>query len=135
MVKLVDDLSWHPSVIHSDSGGPWNDPPTSWYSSYWHLEYDGNRLRRVQGSLWESKYDGEQEFGKETKYLDVGANVQNEDVALQNEDLALQNEDVALHVEYGKRYWDLLRRQCRYHRKNPSMTFPYNKAGYRLSVY
>lgn len=116
--KLVTDRDWQAAIISQVSGGPWASPPSEWALSSWKLEYDGAYLGRVENKTDFSKFDGEVSLSEEIVLVD-----------LDETDL---NNDAVKKIEYGERYWSLLKRQCMYHRKAPSMTFPYNEVNSRL---
>ena len=66
------------------------------------MQYDGQYLGRVLHSTIFDKFDGE----RKTNMVVINAN---------NDDAIINDEEPRKLVEYGKMYWKLLRKQCRYY--------------------
>ena len=96
---------FHPGVIHSVSGGIFGQSREQWRVRLWSMVYDGLYLGRVTKFCNWSKFDGESTTFKNTV------------IFINDEDLADANKDERLRtaVEQGKSYWNLVRKQCRYH--------------------
>ncbi|KAI1362157.1 P-loop containing nucleoside triphosphate hydrolase protein [Xylaria arbuscula] len=96
-------------VIHSVTGGIFEDPPVPWTFTRWHLRYDGTYLGRVQAESEFAKFDGEQEQDG----ILVG-------------DLSTSElpQIVTDQLEYGKMYWNLLRKQCKHVKGKTQDTIP-----------
>ncbi|KAI1877844.1 uncharacterized protein JN550_000026 [Neoarthrinium moseri] len=96
LVDLSDATDKSAKVIHSVVGGTFGDRPEQWEIIYWDLCYDGIRHRLVS------------------------------DEDLSEESLTSGEGAVAQQYQYGKVYWELLQKQCKYH-KGTSCDFPYNE--------
>ncbi|OTB06589.1 hypothetical protein M426DRAFT_318656 [Hypoxylon sp. CI-4A] len=107
-----DSTDLLPRVIHSVSGGVFSNPRIAWTVKYWDLRYDGRYLGRHITTVDIEKFDGQNEWGHS-----VVGDLENEDEL---------PADVKKQVEYGKVYWDLLRKQCK-HYKGKTQEFPYNE--------
>ncbi|KAH7150281.1 hypothetical protein B0J13DRAFT_549867 [Dactylonectria estremocensis] len=105
-------------VVHSVTGGTFSNPPEDWHISLWSLAYDGQWLGRVSHDISRDKYDGEKLISKE--FLVVS----DEDIEQAEDGNA--SEVVAKQLEFGKKYWDLLGKQCQQY-KGPSGEFPFNE--------
>ncbi|KAI1659699.1 P-loop containing nucleoside triphosphate hydrolase protein [Daldinia decipiens] len=101
----------NPGVIHSISGGVFETPRTAWVVKFWYMQYDGYYLGRVVDSYEMDVFDGQIEF----KALEVDN--------LDGENL---EPDVEAQLNYGKTYWNLLRKQCRQY-NGKTQSFPYNE--------
>ena len=100
-------------VIHSVEGGIFDSPPSSWHVRMWSLNYDGVRLGRELHSLWYHKFDGEQ--AKNDFHIQVA----------EVEDAIQEFEGLMMLVKQGKIFWNLLGKQCMYH-KGKTAVFPFN---------
>ena len=101
-------------VVHSVSGGVFNNPPTAWAVQKWSMVFDGEYLGRIEGYMSMDKFDGEVEFGDYTIFIDDYS-----DEAIE------KREDLTELVKHGEMYWRFLNKQCRYH-KGKTTEFPYN---------
>ncbi len=120
MLKGQEDL--YARIVHSVSGGVFNNPPTPWYIQFWSLAYDGTYLGRVESGMDLSKFDGEASTKLDSRVIPM------ED--LDDENTGNLDEAATRQLEYGKKYYELLRKQCKYH-KGKSGEFPYNEVGTR----
>ena len=99
-------------VVHSISGGIFENPPKAWKINTWSLSFDGEFLGREQFIVESHKYDGE---GKVKDFRPVDMDRDSEDP------------DVIKHVENGEKYWQLLQKACQYH-TGRTKSFPFNEA-------
>ncbi|KAI0600021.1 P-loop containing nucleoside triphosphate hydrolase protein [Biscogniauxia sp. FL1348] len=106
-----DSTDMLPRVIHSISGGVFENPRVTWRVNYWDMRYDGRYLGRYMTHVDIEKFDGQSTF----KHVEV-------------DDLEKDNlpKDVAAQIKYGEIYWKLLRKQCR-HYKGKTQVFPFNE--------
>ncbi|KAI2776155.1 P-loop containing nucleoside triphosphate hydrolase protein [Daldinia loculata] len=98
-------------VIHSIKGGIFDTPRTSWSIQYWYMQYDGYYLGRTMEFASMGIFDGQREL----RNIEVDN--------LTGKDLPTE---VANQLNYGKAYWNLLRKQCRRY-KGKTEAFPYNE--------
>ena len=119
LFKLSVDKDWHSCVIHSVSGGVFENPSSEWAIKYWSMCFDGQFLGRSLSSFIPRKFDGEVKIDYSFVFTD--------DESLSEEKLSTLNEAVTNQYNYGKKYWSLLRKQCKYH-KGISRDFPFNQA-------
>lgn len=96
-------------VIHSVSGGTFDNPSTEWVLQFWSLTYDGTFVNRTLGRSYTTKFDGE-----------IALNLRSVDI----ENLP-DNKEVNNLIRYGKLYWSHLRKQCSYF-KGKTLRFPHN---------
>ncbi|EFY96203.2 ATPase (AAA) domain protein [Metarhizium robertsii] len=115
--RFRTESDWTPYVVHSISGGVFDNPPKDWTCSVWKLVYDGKYLGRHMGQNDIVKFDGELDFTKcDKRLVEVDA----------LEESARLDQVVAQQIEYGKKYWKLLKKQCKYY-KGKSRDFPFNE--------
>ncbi|KAH7134106.1 hypothetical protein EDB81DRAFT_803177 [Dactylonectria macrodidyma] len=105
-------------VVHSLTGGTFTNPPEDWNILAWSLAYDGRYLGRVTSESRRSKYDGENPIDREILV------VSEEDIEQAENGNA--NELITEQLKFGKKYWDLLIKQCQLYR-GPSSEFPFNE--------
>lgn len=124
---LIGETDLVAGVVHSLEGGTFDNPPGEWLIRLWSLAYDGQWLGRTTGELTGEKYDGERAMSKEFFVVSDNDLYGSEDKKL--------NEIVSTQLEYGKKYWSLLSKQCQYY-KGQSGEFPYNEVGpsFQISV-
>ncbi|KAL1605010.1 hypothetical protein SLS60_004553 [Paraconiothyrium brasiliense] len=85
-------------------------PPEEWTVNYWMLEYNGTFVERVLRSSSRDKFDGEGDADTKPLILDdLSGNKKAEDL-----------------IGYGKLYWRLLRKQCRYY-KGKTKDYPHTE--------
>lgn len=119
--KLLGGKEESVSVIQSVHGGVLEPDSRRYTITEWSMEYNGQHLGRRSRETFLDKFDGV-EVHSSVCFLDVadmspgGARV---------EDLP---EMAQKHIEYGRRYWKLLKKQCKYHR-GKSREFPFNEVG------
>jgi hypothetical protein len=106
------------TIIHSVEGGVLSPPSRQYIVSEWSMEYDGQFLGRRLHETYLDKFDGVKK-PEGVCYLDVA------DMSRDVEDLP---EMAQKRIEYGKQYWKLLKKQCKYHR-GKSLDFPFNEVG------
>ncbi|KAI1144885.1 P-loop containing nucleoside triphosphate hydrolase protein [Nemania diffusa] len=94
-----DSVEFHPSVIHSVTGGAFSYPSQEWKITHWDMRYDGQYLGRCKQITEIAKFDGQCDH----KHLIAG----------DLKDGTSLSEHVSNQLQYGKTYWDLLRKQCR----------------------
>lgn len=109
------DKTWRAWVIREIRGGTFVDPPEDWLIRGWSLAFDGRYLGRIESVQVMEKFSGE--FG--TDWIRILPD---------NKDI--RDEEAKKLVEYGKSYWNLVDKQCKYH-AGDSCTFPYNKVSRR----
>jgi hypothetical protein len=112
-----ESADWLPQVIHSVTGGVFSSPATDWRIYFWSMVYDGTYLGRVLDSNEFEKFDGSVPFDSSLVVDDV-----------EKDDLP---ERVAEQLKYGKLYWELTKKQCRYY-KGKTQAFPYNQVSDEL---
>ncbi|KAK2025670.1 ATPase [Colletotrichum zoysiae] len=109
---------WDATVVHSVSGGVFENPPKEWSVRRWYMDYDGEDIERIwSGTVTWSSFDGERndfEAGEETKFFDPTL-----------DESYLDDEDVAELIENGKRFAAMVERQC-FHHKGKAARFPFN---------
>jgi hypothetical protein len=112
---------FHPGVIHSVSGGIFGQSREAWMVKLWSMEYDGLYLGRVVTFCTWNTFDGESTtFGNHVIFIN--------DEALAD---ANKDERVRTAVEFGKSYWNLVSKQCRYH-QGTTAEFPMNEASKKI---
>jgi hypothetical protein len=109
--STAESTSWRAFVVKDVWGGTFVDPPGQWLIRGWSLAFDGMYLGRVECTERIEKFSGELEL-KWTHFIP------------NTEDI--EEEEAKKLVEYGKSYWDLVEKQCKYH-TGDSCRFPYNK--------
>ncbi|KAF9891838.1 hypothetical protein FE257_003323 [Aspergillus nanangensis] len=112
MERLREDNHWTPGVVHSISGGVFQNPPIAWTVQTWTMNYDGEYLGRMTQHSYIEKYDGELDRSQFTRFY-------NDLDAIETDELSSQR------IKKGEAYWKLLKKQCRYY-KGPTTVFPYN---------
>ncbi|KAK1962267.1 ATPase [Colletotrichum sublineola] len=120
-ITVLDRTStgeWQASVVHSVSGGIFENPPKHWEVKLWCMDYDGENIERVWSSpvTW-FKFDGERsdsKAGQETKFFDPTI-----------DESYLEDEDAAALVENGKKFCAMVKKQC-FHHKGKAAYFPFN---------
>lgn len=119
LIDTIDqDNDWHRRVIQSVSGGIFDSPPSHWQTKFWNMRFNGRYLGRESGTLNTHKFDGERAMQTRRIVID--------DYNPSEEKLLSLGEVVKKQYEYGKKYWDLLHKQCRYY-KGKSREFPFNE--------
>lgn len=114
--STAETPSWRAWVVKEVSGGTFIDPPGRWVVRGWSLAYDGMYLGRVDYTETTEKFSGELEL-KWTHFI-----TDTEDI---------EDEEAKKLVDYGRLYWDLVEKQCKYH-IGDSCNFPYNKVSKSL---
>ena len=108
--KFAINRNWTAAVVHSVTGGIFDNPSTSWTVQTWDMKYDGRYCGREISSYDRGKFDGE--VDDETRFIN--------DSDLEKDEL------VAEAIKTGESYWKLLRKQCK-HYKGPTAVFPFNE--------
>jgi hypothetical protein len=124
LVQFITGSEWEPAVVHSIQGGAFADVPASapmpdWEIRYWNLQYDGEYLRRFRRSIFDGKFDGEKKMDGNTIFVD-------EDLLEDEERYGEIHPVIKKQIEVGERYWQLLRKQCKYY-KGRTSGFPFNE--------
>jgi hypothetical protein len=110
--KIREDQDWHARVVHSISGGVYDNPPVSWRTTFWQMAWDGDYLGRFTSMTNNHKFDGESDCRNVMRSVDLSA-----------EPL---DEDAAKIIAHGEQYWKLLRKQCKYF-KGKTRAFPHTE--------
>jgi len=117
--SIVEDKNMERLVVHSVTGGIFEYLSTDWSVDYWGMEFDGTYFGRTMRNIGATrKFDGE-------RVLDAGSFLLigfGEIVACPEEHADL----VQQIIEEGKLYWNLLKKQCKFH-KGKVRGFPYNE--------
>ncbi|KAG6362329.1 hypothetical protein INS49_010559 [Diaporthe citri] len=95
---------WRAWVIKEVDGGTFVDPPGPWIIRGWSLAFNGLHLDRVRQSI--KCYEILCRFIPDTTDIN--------------------DEEAKRLIDYGKSYWNLVQKQCKYH-FGDSSTFPFNK--------
>ncbi|KAI1854569.1 hypothetical protein JX265_007560 [Neoarthrinium moseri] len=103
-------------VILSVFGGNFVDRPAPWKIVHWDLRYDGSYLGRFLTTMEVPKFDGEVPHSLQF----ITGSEQSDEALIR------RGGEVARQYQYGKMYWELLRKQCKYH-KGASCDFPFNE--------
>lgn len=117
LITTVESTDWQSYVVHSISGGIFENPPREWTVLYWKLKYNGTYLGRVEHRVEYSKFDGELDMRKHHKFVDMDT-VGDEEK---------EDEVTTTLRKYGEIYWNLLHKQCKYY-KGKTKNFPFNEA-------
>lgn len=117
--KLLGGKEESVSVIQSVQGGVLEPPSRQYTISEWSMEYNGQHLGRRLHETSLDKFDGAEEH-KAMCFLDVA------DMSRGGTDVQDLPEMAQKHIEYGKQYWKLLKKQCKHHR-GKSRDFPFNE--------
>lgn len=88
-----------PQVAAEITGGILTNPPITWVFLFWRFDFDYGYCRRVKVFLGMPKFDGE--IPLRFRVLDIGDH--------------LYERSAQQFVEYGKLYWMMLKKQCRYY--------------------
>ncbi|KZL69635.1 p-loop containing nucleoside triphosphate hydrolase [Colletotrichum incanum] len=109
---------WQASVVHSISGGVFENPAKDWEVKLWCMDYDGENIERIWSSpvTW-SKFDGERsdsKAGQETKFFDPTL-----DESFLDDEITIEL------VENGKKFCAMVKKQC-FHHKGKGACFPFN---------
>lgn len=99
-------------VVHSISGGIFEDPPVKWKVDKWSMAYNGKYVGRVLKTMNILKFDGE-------------AKAISRIISPDDYETVKRDEQLIKLVKRGEMYWKLLRKQCK-HYKGRTMEFPYN---------
>lgn len=121
--KLVEDTEWTPTVIQSLSGGSFDSFSEDWTITYWSLDWDGTYLGRRVSTCDTPKWDGENKTIDTSRILPMVDYWNLPDDPIANE-----------LVEFGKKWWGLLRKQCG-HFRGKTRKFPYNEGGFYIAVH
>lgn len=105
---------WNTGIIHSLQGGVFVNPPTRWEITKWSMSYDGSYLGRECETIEEEEFDGEKEEEDNDIRIDFG-----------DEQVLEEHAVVKRQVELGKKFWQLLKKQCLHH-KGKAVQFPHN---------
>lgn len=119
--KLLGGKDESVSVIKSVQGGVLEPDSRQYTVSGWSMEYNGQFLGRRSNKTFLNKFDGVEEH-KALCFLDL------DDMSSGGTDIEHLPEMAQKHIEYGKQYWKLLKKQCKYHR-GKSRDFPFNEVG------
>jgi hypothetical protein len=112
--RIVETQDWVPGVVHSISGGIFENPPVKWSVNKWSMQYNGEYVGRKLGLVDFGKFDGELEMTSASIVIDPDDNE------------AIKKDEVVMKlIKHGEMYWKLLRKQCRYY-KGKTREFPYN---------
>lgn len=122
VLKSIRESShWQAWVTSEIEGGTFVDPPGPWIIRGWSLAFNGLYLDRVRQSTTIMKFSGESTPGKTTRFI--------------HDTRDIRDEEAKKLIEYGKSYWDLVQKHCKYH-IGDSCTFPYNQAsGFAMELY
>lgn len=121
LAKPVLDKEYNANVVHSLSGGTFMNPPEPWCLTLWSLKFDGTLLNRFKSTVIQDKFDGE--CASHAKTIAV------EDQDFNQDSVASFGEILSRRYELGKRYWQLLEKQCQ-HYKGKVGDFPYNEVSF-----
>ncbi|OLN96128.1 ATPase family AAA domain-containing protein 3B 1 [Colletotrichum chlorophyti] len=119
-VDTLDTGGWDASVVHSVSGGVFDNPPTDWHVRTWKLTFDGSDMIRVwsgRGVYW-AKFDGEASdtaATRQTLFFDPKV-----------DENYTEHEVIAELIKNGKHYAEMVEKQC-YHYKGKGAGFPENE--------
>lgn len=119
--KLLGGKEESVFVIKSVQGGVLEPDSRQYTISKWSMEYNGQYLGRRSHETFLNKFDGVEEH-KAVCFLDVT------DMSRGGTNAADLPEMAQKHIEYGKQYWKLLKKQCKYHR-GKTRDFPFNEVG------
>ncbi|KAG8157941.1 hypothetical protein KVR01_012213 [Diaporthe batatas] len=102
--------AWQACVISDITGGTFVDPPEEWVINGWSLAFDGRFLGRVSSGCTMERFSGEKDqssfrFISDTKDI--------------------RDEEAKRLVDYGRQYWELIQKKCKYH-AGDSCNFPHN---------
>lgn len=111
LTQSIEDPHWRAWVIKEVSGGTFVDPPQPWRIRGWSLAFNGLYLDRISQSITVLKFSGEKAL-HDTRFV--------------TDTMDITDEEAIKLIEYGKSYWDLVQKQCKYH-IGDSRVFPYNK--------
>lgn len=121
--QLVESTEWTAGVIESLSGGSFDIFADEWIITYWTLDWDGTYLGRRVDTWRSPKWDGEIERSKVCRILPM------------KDYWTLPDDPVANEmVEFGKKWWGLLRKQCG-HFRGKTRKFPYNEESLHIIFY
>ncbi|KPM34603.1 hypothetical protein AK830_g11966 [Neonectria ditissima] len=118
MASIRGETERAAQVVHSVTGGTFTDPPSEWTVNLWSLAYDGRYLGRTCQEIQIERYDGETSTNKEFLIADCDN--------LERHENKVDDEMIQSQLGYGKKYWELLRKQCQYY-KGKSQEFPFNE--------
>jgi hypothetical protein len=118
-----EEGDFQPGVIHSVSGGIFGESREEWRVRLWSMEYNGLYLGRVTKNLNQPVFDGES-----TTSMNALIDINDEYLANANKDEKLRTA-----VEQGKSYWNLVRKQCRYH-QGTTAEFPTSEVSKRIQT-
>lgn len=110
--NIAEGTTWRAFVVRDIWGGTFVDPPDRWVIRGWSLIFDGMYLGREEYSETVEKFSGEVEHDHWVRFIPNTDNV--------------NDEEAKKLVDYGKLYWNLLEKQCKFH-AGDSCIFPYNK--------
>ncbi|KAI1321381.1 P-loop containing nucleoside triphosphate hydrolase protein [Xylariaceae sp. FL0255] len=113
LLSFREETNLKPRVIHSSTWGTFVYPPTAWNLKSWYLKYDGTYVERYKDSSELLPFDGESRL---------------EDLKVNLDDLesGATRKEISDQLDYGKRYWELLKGQCKYH-SGKTENFPHNE--------
>lgn len=115
-----DNSKWDTHVVQKVSGGPTLEHSGVWDIDGWSLGFDGTLLdRKLTGGV-KDPFTGEYEFKSSTHFI--------------YDRTSLENEEVQKKIGFGKRYWELIQKQCQ-HYKGKSCDFPYNEVRSPIQVH
>lgn len=100
------------AVIHSVKGGVLLQQAGDWNIHLWSQKYDGRRVGRKRRSFALTRWEGARPC--KIRIFDYKDLVETKD------------ENIARQILYGESYWQLLQKQCRYH-KGEALRFPNNE--------
>lgn len=106
-------------VVHSVTGGSFENPPVEWTVHTWNMAYDGTYLGRKREIFHQIEFDGEDEIENEWLFDSTDSQF------IENHQQGMER------VKIGEMYWNLLGKQCRYHKGN-TVDFPYNVVSQNL---
>lgn len=115
--NYIGSTVYQACVIHSVTGGTFENPITPWIVTTWTLGYDGTETGRIIAKTKYITFDGEVPFrkhGLENSY------------SWDENDVLSAGDAIKKRYENGQRYWNLLRKQCRYY-KGKTVDFPFNE--------
>lgn len=106
-----ETTSWNAFVIREVVGGTLIEPPGEWRIRGWSLEFDGQYLSRTHHGEVMEKFSGE----ITTNWSRIIPDTRD-----------IRDEEARKLIDYGKLYWNLVQKQCKYH-IGDSCIFPYNR--------
>ena len=106
-----DRSDWDAMVVEEASGGPSGDSGR-WDVRGWNLRFDGTYLDRQRTIFAKASFTGETTFSSNVRFI--------------YDSTSLEDEEAQRKIAYGKRYWELIQKQCQHHR-GKSCDFPYNE--------